>query len=234
MRARTIDDVEERLRVLQDEIRRSAEARCDHRLHGVLLVAQGMSAPQVAQFLGDGTRTVEYWVKRFNKEGLSGLVEGQRPGRPARLAEAQLEQIGVILRESPPSFRMWVLEKVRHKASREEAMPRFRLNFCPSYSPDLNPIEPLWKLTRRSCLHNVCFPKLDQLGESAVRTVRSMDRWKQCASKRTMRHRVYTQSVLSPRIFLWINFPRRSGIRAALLATRYRIDHPADDPGRPS
>ena len=72
MRAKTIDDVEEMLWVLQDEIRRSEEARYDHRLHGVLLVAQGMSAPKVAQFLGDGTRTVEYWVERFNAEGLSG------------------------------------------------------------------------------------------------------------------------------------------------------------------
>jgi hypothetical protein len=44
MRARAIDDAEEMLRVLQDEIRRSEEARYDHRLHGVLLVAQGMSA----------------------------------------------------------------------------------------------------------------------------------------------------------------------------------------------
>ena len=108
MRATTIDDVEEMLWVLQDEIRRSEEARYDHRLHGVLLVAQGMSAPQVAQFLGDGTRTVEYWVKRFNAEGLSGLVEGERPGRPARLSEAQLELIGVILRESPRAHGMTV------------------------------------------------------------------------------------------------------------------------------
>ena len=62
MRAKTIDDVEEMLWVLQDEIRRSEEARYDHRLHGVLLVAQGMSAPKVAQFLGDGTRTVEVQI----------------------------------------------------------------------------------------------------------------------------------------------------------------------------
>jgi len=101
MRAIAIEDAEEMLLVLQDEIRRSEEARYDHRLHGVLLVAQGMSAPQVAEFLGDGTRTVEYWVKRFNAEGLSGLIEGERPGRPARLSESQLEHLGVILRESP-------------------------------------------------------------------------------------------------------------------------------------
>ena len=59
MRARTIDDVEEMLWVLQDEIRRSEEARYDHRLHGVLLVAQGMSAPKVAQFLGDARTGVK-------------------------------------------------------------------------------------------------------------------------------------------------------------------------------
>ena len=46
-----VSGAEEMLLVLQDEIRRSEEARYDHRLHGVLLVAQGMSAPQVAQFL---------------------------------------------------------------------------------------------------------------------------------------------------------------------------------------
>src|SRR6516165_11888839 len=106
MRAKAIEDAEEMLLVLQDEIRRSEEARYDHRLHGVLLVAQGMSAPQVAQFLGDGTRTVEYWVKRFNAEGLSGLIEGDRPGRSARLLESQLEHLGVILRESPQCHGM--------------------------------------------------------------------------------------------------------------------------------
>jgi hypothetical protein len=33
---------------MQGEIRRSEESRYDHRLHGVLLVAQGMSCPEVA------------------------------------------------------------------------------------------------------------------------------------------------------------------------------------------
>ena len=106
MRAVKIDDAKEMLWVLQDEIRRSEEARYDHRLHGVLLVAQGLSAPEVAQLLGDGTRTVEYWVRRFNAEGLSGLVEGERSGRPSRLSESQLEQIGQLLRESPRAYEM--------------------------------------------------------------------------------------------------------------------------------
>ena len=70
---------------LQDEIRRSEESRYDHRLHGVLLVAQGMTCPEVATLLGDAPRTVQYWVKRFEQDGLAGLVEKERPGRPPSL-----------------------------------------------------------------------------------------------------------------------------------------------------
>jgi transposase len=86
---------------LQEEIRRSHDSRYDHRLHGVLLVAQGMSCPEVARLLGDSTRTVEYWVQRFEHDGLGGLVEAERSGRPRRLDEAALEQINLALRDSP-------------------------------------------------------------------------------------------------------------------------------------
>ena len=86
---------------LQDEIRRSEESRYDHRLHGVLLVAQGMTCPEVARVLGDAPRSVEYWVGRFEKEGLAGLVEGERPGRPRRLNEKQMEAVDRILRQPP-------------------------------------------------------------------------------------------------------------------------------------
>ena len=86
---------------LQDEIRRSEESRYDHRLHGVLLVAQGLSCPQVAGLLGDAPRSVEYWVRRFEEEGLAGLQEGERSGRPRRLSAKQLGEVDAILRKSP-------------------------------------------------------------------------------------------------------------------------------------
>src|ERR1700758_3596164 len=86
---------------LQQEIQRSEESRYDHRLHGVLLVAQGMTCPEVARLLGDAPRSVEYWVHRFDKEGLSGLTEGERPGRPSRLNETQINEINRALRGKP-------------------------------------------------------------------------------------------------------------------------------------
>lgn len=101
MKPLTISDAPTIILGLQDEIRRSRESRYDHRLHAVLLVAQGLSCPEVGRLLGDGSRTVEYWVHRFEEDGLAGLVDGERAGRPRRLDEAQLQEVGRALRGSP-------------------------------------------------------------------------------------------------------------------------------------
>jgi len=50
-----------------------------------------------------------------------------------------------------------------HADWRSQQAPQFVLDFLPPYSPDLNPIERLWKLTRRLCLHNRYFPTLDDV-----------------------------------------------------------------------
>jgi transposase len=50
-----------------------------------------------------------------------------------------------------------------HKAWRLSHAGHFELHFLPPYSPDLNPIERTWKLTRRLCLHNRYFPVLDDI-----------------------------------------------------------------------
>jgi len=93
---------------LQQEIQRSEESRYDHRLHGVLLVAQGMTCPDVARLLGDGPRSVEYWVHRYQARGLGGLSEGERSGRRPRLNEEQMKAVGRVLRNKPSDAGMRV------------------------------------------------------------------------------------------------------------------------------
>jgi transposase len=53
-----------------------------------------------------------------------------------------------------------------HAEWRAEQDPEFRLSYLPPYSPELNPIERVWKLTRRLCLHNRYFPTLDGVVEA--------------------------------------------------------------------
>lgn len=48
-----------------------------------------------------------------------------------------------------------------HLEWRNQQAPQFGLDFLPPYSPDLNPMERIWKLTRRLCLHNRYFVLLD-------------------------------------------------------------------------
>lgn len=103
MKRLTVTDASAIVLGLQDEIRRSEESRYDHRLHGVLLVAQGLSCPEVSRLLGDSPRTIEYWVGRFEDKGLAGLVEGERSGRPRRLSDEQLAVIDSVLRQTPES-----------------------------------------------------------------------------------------------------------------------------------
>jgi transposase len=50
-----------------------------------------------------------------------------------------------------------------HADWRQERTERFALDFLPPYSPELNPTERVWKLTRRRCLHNRYFSQLDDV-----------------------------------------------------------------------
>jgi len=42
------------------------------------------------------------------------------------------------------------------------------LAFLPSYSPELNPIERVWRITRRKVTHNRYFPKIEDLQEALI------------------------------------------------------------------
>jgi hypothetical protein len=50
-----------------------------------------------------------------------------------------------------------------HLEWRGQQASAFGLDLLPPYSPDLNPIERVWKLTRQLCLHNGYFGLLDGL-----------------------------------------------------------------------
>ena len=106
MKKLVIRDAEEVVLGLQDEIRRSDKAKYVHRLHALLLVAQGMSCRQVAKLLGDAPRTIANWVNRFENEGFVGLVDAERSGRPSRLNSDHLAELGVVLRREPREYAL--------------------------------------------------------------------------------------------------------------------------------
>jgi len=104
MRKLTVRDPDTMRLGIIDEIQRHEDSRYDHRLHGLLLICNGMSCYQVADILGQAPRTVQYWVRRFETHGFAGLQEKTRRGRPAALDDETLTEVGKDLRQEPRSF----------------------------------------------------------------------------------------------------------------------------------
>lgn len=67
---------------------------------------------------------------------------------------------------------MMILDNSRYHHARilkpwlHEHRKLLSLDFLPPYSPELNAIERVWKLTRRLCTHDRYFPVLEELIET--------------------------------------------------------------------
>lgn len=122
MRKLTISNAAEMSIAIRQEIGRSEESRYDHRLHGILLVSQGIDCYQVASWLDQHPTTVERWVKKFEKHGFAGIKEGIRPGRPKSLTDTQMDKLNSDLRKNPRDMgygqNLWDGKLLKHHLSR--------------------------------------------------------------------------------------------------------------------
>jgi transposase len=80
------------------------------------------------------------------------------------------------------SLMMVVVDNARWHHARaiqpwlKEHQDRLQLNLLPAYSPDLNPVERVWKLTRRLCTHNRYFPELEDLIDAVTEQFHSWEK----------------------------------------------------------
>ena len=75
----------------------------------VLLSLHGLPPSQIAELLDCHPATVRRWISRFNDEGLAGLADRPRSGRP-RLGGRQLTGRITALLERPGP---WTLPRIR-------------------------------------------------------------------------------------------------------------------------
>lgn len=87
--------------VIHASMKTSCEPRFQHRLHCVLLVAEGRSCYEVARWFGDDPRTIERWVHALDKHGVEGLCEHHAGGRPTKLTGEQLQHLALDLQKPP-------------------------------------------------------------------------------------------------------------------------------------
>lgn len=101
-------DPEDR-KVLEGRVRaRTTPARDLMRARIILMAAQGMDNMAIAQQVGTRPATVSAWRLRFAREGLEGLQDRPRPGRPRRYDAMTQQRILRQLDEPPPKgFSHW-------------------------------------------------------------------------------------------------------------------------------
>jgi transposase len=71
------------------------------RIAAILLVLEGWKSSQIARLFAVSRWSVVKWIRWANEEGLSGLEEGQRPGRPSRIDEQVQKALAEALESSP-------------------------------------------------------------------------------------------------------------------------------------
>lgn len=102
---------------LKQETQRGPQSVLLHRLHCVALVCAGFGSGEIAAAFGDDRRSVQRWVRRFEAAGIDGLRDRSATGRPARLAEPELQQLRLAVaadaRSSGHASEAWDAEALR-------------------------------------------------------------------------------------------------------------------------
>jgi transposase len=85
--------------------RRERDGRVSARLIALANVLDGMSREVAARAAGMDRQTLRDWVLRFNAEGVDGLCDQPRSGRPTRMSEGQQAALKALVLRGPDPDR---------------------------------------------------------------------------------------------------------------------------------
>ena len=95
---------------------RTTQARLRDRARICWLSSQGQSVAAIKTALGVADGTVRLWISRFNAEGLDGLRDRRRGGRPATYTPEQVGELVATSLTDPQAlglpFSSWTLDRL--------------------------------------------------------------------------------------------------------------------------
>ncbi len=95
---------------------RTAPARRVERARIIRQASRGAGAPEIAETLRLDAYTVRGWIRRFNADGLAGLEDRPRAGRPPTYAPEQVAQVIATALTDPRAldlpFASWTLDRL--------------------------------------------------------------------------------------------------------------------------
>lgn len=92
------------LRVMALESAQDGAYRVSNRIKAVLLNGDGKSSSEIATILNVSREITSKWLKIYEQQGVDGLLEGHRPGRPTRLSDVQKIILCDIVDSGPVAY----------------------------------------------------------------------------------------------------------------------------------
>ena len=128
--------------------RRERDGRVSARLLALANALGGMSREEAARAAGMDRQTLRDWVHRYNAEGVEGLRDRPRPGRPCALDEGRQAALKALILKGPKLERDGcVAWRARDLCVLVEA--RFGVRYGESGMPKLlNGLDLSWQKTR--------------------------------------------------------------------------------------
>jgi transposase len=108
---------EKEITELDELYRHTKQARMRTRAQIILLAGeQKLTAPKIAQLVRKDDQTVRNWLKRYNAEGINGLLDAPRPGTPVKVTSVYREKLISLVRRRPRSlglpYSLWTLQRL--------------------------------------------------------------------------------------------------------------------------
>jgi transposase len=126
LRARMIFG-EERAAIEQVARSRTASARAVERARIVVLSRSGERVEASERTVGVCPATVRLWLNRFNRDGIKGLADRPRSGRPAVSSPAPVGEAVATSLTAPQTlglpFASWTLDRLTAYLKEEETLP---------------------------------------------------------------------------------------------------------------
>jgi len=93
-------------------------AKAKLRLLAAIFRKEGKSLDAISESVQTPKTTVHDWLKRLEGEGLDGLTDNSRPGRPSWLSQEQKDELENVLSGSPEEqgipFKIWTTSLVQY------------------------------------------------------------------------------------------------------------------------
>lgn len=93
-----------KVKLLQHSARHDGAYLVAQRLHAVRLNMEGHTAPQIGSVLGVHRSNVSLWLRHWQEEGLEGILEEARSGRPSRLGSEERCHLDELIDSGPIAY----------------------------------------------------------------------------------------------------------------------------------